>query len=266
MADLCLPLPSRVFRSNWGSGVAVAPDVSAGQLFEAVEIGPQSEASDCYLFLQGKQPPSPNADGAATVFNSRNPLADAIHLRVGEPYVGPVIGPILMAPRYFDSSFSGVNQGVQGIDAYAAYAAGMPEPIKSGLHTLELIFWPRAPHWFRRTRPDAVYSAVYDAAGTIGETLVMRCPAYGREDFLFSYRMPNITGGTATIRIYGRKYVNESAGTGVATTLSTIALTASGEANYEYEGKFDYYDITVQAAATTGATLLKMGATLRDKR
>jgi hypothetical protein len=258
--SLCIPPPVRIFLPLFGKNIVTADGISSGDSFEAVEIGPSSEAAQCFVLHDGASWPAKNATasvGGLALDRDVVP-ANAFEIQNGEAYVGPVKGPVRVAPRGFRYSSASNHDSMFTTTATRA----------NGGHDLELLFWPVAPHWFRRRRPDAHYLNVPATAysGTVAETEILRAPAYGRRELLFSYEVLSLSAGTITLRIYGGRHVSGLADCIVETLLSTIALTAPAQANYEYEGKFDYYRVTMQAAGVTGmaASTSKVAILLKD--
>jgi hypothetical protein len=252
-----IPAPTNIFRQNWGSDATISQEVTAGERFEAVEIGPDSEADEVYLFNDGLNIKSVSPSTFPDF--RRDEFGEVIRVAVGCPYVGPLRGPWRIAPRYHEwSRETGSGSGVYSrIGTFAA----------KHQHRLQLRAWPVAPHWFARKRPDASYYEGVSMLGTVAETDLLNIPAYGREDLQLDLigQSNELTAGTFTIRVYGENPV-----LGTSKLLDTVAATtlALATETFEYEGKFDHYRVTYQAAGVTnasGQSTFRALAKVRDK-
>lgn len=260
-----MPCPDRpviVDRQLWGDYTlpslthnGVVKDIGGGDLYQAIEIADESEAADCYVFPNGT--PVLAALATTNLAYLRQTFSEAIKISVGAPYVGPVQGPVQIAPRGFDWSTTG---GV-GTQRVGVLRAGQ-------LHRLKLRLWRQCPLHLLKRRPDGEYfGAITMSAGlgAVAETTLIEIPAYGREDLSVDVHPTiSMTGGSFIVRVYG-----ENPLIGSTVLLQTITFTTSvfADVSYEYEGKFDHYRITTEAASVTslGAPTCTVGAKVRDK-
>ncbi len=256
------PPPVRFYRPltvKDPSGAMSVDGVGRGDLFEAVEVGPDSDWDEFYLFANGKQPPSPDLASYGPDGNPlRNYFSDAIHVSVGNPYVGPLRGPIVACLPLAVYTQDGERQAGY-IPPQAAYLPGRE-------WCLDLKFHRVNPLWFARQRPQKRIGAeMANYGGTVAETTLLYMPAMGREDFLLAYSALSIVAGTVTLRIYGGTFGAGFGGSTMEKLLASPTIVAAGAEAYEYEGKFDYYRVSGQRAGVTAATRLSIAAHTRDK-
>ncbi len=253
-----VPDPLVYAHDSWGAASDTVVDLQlglGGEEFEAVEIGPDSEADMIWLFPSPATIP-PLPDNMALLPGStiiRDPFKGAVPVSVGCPYVGPIRGPISIAPRYYNYStgdaISGVRSGIYSAALLALFG-----------HRLRLRLWPVCPSAFPVMRAPLDYMAQVSMLGTVPETRMLIIPAHGRRDIEmihgpgFGVANTPLTGGTFTLRLYGMSNVpgHLSSTAGRGSLLATFALTASGTSGvFEYSGLFDHYVVTYQAAAVT---------------
>lgn len=245
--------PLNVYRDLWGQSAGPIDEISNGDLYQSVEIGPDSEAADIYLLENGKHPPSLQPAQTFPGEQTRTWFKDAIRVSLGRPYFGPIRGPVRVYPRFSDYDDGSTRFGLGTIASIVAYP-----------HRLHLIFRKCVPPYLTDRRPDAVriYQEGVLANETAGESTALIVPGFGRREQLFSFTQ--ITGsvsGTFTWRVYGRQLIQ---GIPTETLLQTLAVTAANQTNYEYEGRFDFYRITRQTAGFTAANGARCTVMLRD--
>lgn len=242
------PAPYKIVYPNISDATTVS-EIAAGQEYEAVSIGPQSEVAACYLLTNGKTlPPASALTGLQGVQNNIFDDPDIIKISTNSPYTGLVKGPIKVVPAYAQVSYNAIY-GKLNSTVY---------PQK-----LELLFHKRAPFWFPTSRPDAIYNQYEnDISGTVAQALLHIVPGQGRSEQLFSLYVNGMTGGALTYVVKGAKVNGLLQGGYIdLSELVSAAITADGSYIYEYEGKFDFYLVYLTSASvTTGGSAVALSS------
>lgn len=232
--------------SGYGASAYRLLDFGA-QEFEAVSIGPQSQIDSCYLFLDGAEIPATRAGtGAGAVENELFTVnGRIIKIGVGSPFIGRLSGKMQAVPIMARSAYNAIRH----------YVSNSTYPYPSAL---ELIFHKRAPFYFPDKRPDDTYSQYDpDITGTAAIASFLKVPGMGRKEQIFSWSVSGtFTSGTLTVSIYGHRFTGFLSG-GIlhSSLLEAVSVTAIGDTVYEYEGKFDFYEIKLTKASIVGTNL-----------
>lgn len=219
----------------------IAPDD-----YYAVAVGPESDFESYFLYPFGESQVAAKVPVGSAIRQA--PQQNAIKVGVRTPHYGPVTGPIRVA-SHMSQLGTGTRQAMTGIAS-------------TRLGTVDLLFYPRelVPPNLPLMRPDARYCArwTFNTADAV-ETDVLICPGFGRTRQLFSAARVSgavaYVSGSLTLNFYGEQFMGRYSSTDqFATTLLGTKVYSSGAFDYnaEYEGRFDYYRVTVTEASLTG--------------